>query len=76
MTHSKTTRGSGSRKGVIPSSSGNGHSENISLIGAVFFGLAFMFVTFYVVGKRWVEGMKESHRRNGYTRISYLLNGV
>ena len=63
------------QKGVIGHGNGNGHSDSISLTAAVFFGLAFMFVTMYLVGRRWLEGIRESKSRRGYTRISFLLNG-
>ena len=65
-----------SSKGVIEPGTGTAHSDYISLTGAVFFGLAFSLVTIYLVGKRWIEGLRESKGRRGYTRISYLLNGV
>jgi len=76
--HTKTPKNvtKSSSKGVIEAGSGISHSDNISLTGAVFFGLAFSFVTIYLVGKRWIEGLRESKGRRGYTRISYLLNGV
>lgn len=62
-------------KGVIKTGFVNTHSGSASLIVALLFGLMFLFATMYLVGKRWVESLRESHRRD-YTRISYLLNGV
>ena len=78
-THSKASKNSTTKnpahKEVIERGKGNGHSHNIALTAAVFFGLAFMFVTIYLVGRRWLEGIRESKSRRSYTRISFLLNG-
>lgn len=78
-THSKASKNSTTKnpahKEVIERGKGNGHSDNIALTAAVFFGLAFMFVTIYLVGRRWLEGIRESKSRRSYTRISFLLNG-
>ena len=78
-THSKTSKNLTTKnppqKEVIEHGKGNGHSDSIALTAAVFFGLAFMFVTIYLVGRRWLEGIRDSKSRRNYTRISFLLNG-
>jgi len=51
------------------------HTNSISLTIAFLFGLGFLVTVFYLTGRRWYEGLKEGHQK-GYTRISYLLNGV
>lgn len=75
-TRLKSFASNSTRKGVIPRDEHNGHSDDISLMAALMFGLAFFIMTFFLVGKRWIESIRESHHRTGYTRISYLLNGV
>ena len=61
--------------GVIKNDGNQSHTDTVSLTAALFFGIIFLLTTMYLVGKRWVEGVKDTHKR-GYTRISYLLNGV
>ena len=73
---SKNLHSNSTRKGVIQKSNHNGRSDGVSLTVALIFGLFFMIVTLFLVGKRWVQNLRESHHRTGYTRISYLLNGV
>ncbi|XP_057314315.1 uncharacterized protein LOC130655558 [Hydractinia symbiolongicarpus] len=51
------------------------HTNDISLSIALLFGLSFFVTVVFILGKRWVEGVRDQHKR-GYTRISYLLNGV
>lgn len=61
--------------GVIDTNTSSNHTDSVSLSAALLFGVIFLLVVFYLVGKRWIEGLRDSHRR-GYTRISYLLNGI
>jgi len=51
------------------------HTNSISLTIAFLFGIGFLVTVLYLTGRRWVEGLKEGQQK-GYTRISYLLNGV
>ena len=50
------------------------HTDTVSLSVAFVFGICFLLTVVVLLGRRWIEGMKETHKR-GYTRISYLLNG-
>jgi hypothetical protein len=51
------------------------HTNSISLTIAFLFGIGFLVTVLYLTGRRWLEGLKEEQQK-GYTRISYLLNGV
>ena len=51
------------------------HTNSISLTIAFIFGMAFLITVLCLTGRRWLEGLKEGQQK-GYTRISYLLNGV
>ena len=51
------------------------HTNSISLTIAFLFGIGFLVTVLYLTGRRWLEGLKEGQQK-GYTRISYLLNGV
>lgn len=51
------------------------HTNSISLTIAFLFGMAFLVTVLCLTGRRWLEGLKEGHQK-GYSRISYLLNGV
>jgi len=51
------------------------HTNSISLTIAFLFGMAFLVTVLCLTGRRWLEGLKEGQQK-GYTRISYLLNGV
>lgn len=50
------------------------HTDTVSLSVAFVFGICFLLTVIVLIGRRWIEGMRETHKR-GYTRISYLLNG-
>ena len=51
------------------------HTNTVSLTIALLFGLGFSVTVLFMLGRRWIESVKDEHKR-GYTRISYLLNGV
>jgi len=51
------------------------HTNTVSLSVAFVFGICFLTAVMVMLGRRWLEGLRASHKR-GYTRISYLLNGV
>ena len=50
------------------------HTDTVSLSVAFIFGICFLLTVVVLLGRRWIEGMRETHKR-GYTRVSYLLNG-
>lgn len=51
------------------------HTDTVSLSVAFVFGIGFLITVLVLLGGRWFEGVRETHKRS-YTRISYLLNGV
>ncbi|XP_065670457.1 uncharacterized protein LOC101239631 isoform X2 [Hydra vulgaris] len=62
------------RRIVVKQRAVSSHTDNVSLVMATIFGVGFLFAIMVMVCRRWVESLRDLHKRD-YSRLSFLLDG-